>query len=1025
MVTVVDDVPAVSINPVAEASVTAEVLEDGLSTTLGDVGDKSEGYREGGESLTSDEVSGGTNLTSLFTAAYAPIGADEDGTPAIPTITTGLSLNTAGLDTLYSKGQLVTYNVVQGATADTLTASTGNGTVFTLVVDHAGTWSFDLDDQLDHVDDGTDTENTALITSADGSTSVSGIDFSSILIGTATGADFDGDEATATIGVDAGSFVVTVVDDVPFLAVGGEGAKIGLVHEDALGRLTNNPLNNPDTDLSTGIPEFMTMTDSVTLQLASMVSTAPGADEPAAPVVYSIVNPYNAPSGLTSKDQAVTYQLSETESNTLLAVAEDGRIVFTFSVDEDSGQATFNLNDQLDHLGRGDGEILAIQNLGRYVQASVTDADGDTATATFAGRIEIQVQNDVPTTAADDASLVNVAGGSTTESFNNLPGADELIAKITFNLTEGSLVMSDVGQMTSGGTGLVWHIDPATGNLQAVKPGAPSAPVFTVTANKDMGGEYTGDYTVNITGPIDNGSQTVSYALTKVSSGNTPTIEIMGSSPQGTIYIYGQAVEPTNGTVNVSDQGIGVDNNKMGTGEELSFEFYADQARSTPLALTSLGFSVDFLADNEKMFVSLFSDGAQIGDPIELTGATGAGDNANDDSFLEVSAEDAGLTAGTTFDEVHFLPGLVKDDYRLLFTTLVVTTVPLDQQIVIPYTVTDADGDTASDAFNVSFQNTDPTSTNIQGSDNDTTVDGLARVSMLSTAALVPGEQIEGDNTGGEDWSADEAPPADDGEGDGTGLVVTAGEDEVNASGTPEAADDTGLEPVAGLSDAAATDGEDSDPVPAAVPEGTDADDQSAVVADTSDQPPTVEDTDQPADGAPDVVADADQPEDSTEGETGDADQPAAPDAGVQAVAGVDAATGETGEVAGTTDSGLGDDAPPAEVAAGEAPESETQGGLGESEAGATDLLTAEVTGSPEELPSTDATDAADQATETADSGDPEGAVTEDIPDELFADAGVEEEVSTDSFDTEADTGGADSGPDMDTLIDPGGSQIG
>ena len=105
------------------------------------------------------------------------------------------------------------------------------------------------------------------------------------------------------------------------------------------------------------------------------------------------------------------------------------------------------------------------------------------------------------------------------------------------------------------------------------------------------------------------------------------------------------------------------------------------------------------------MFVSLFSDGAQIGVPIELTGATNAGDNANDDSFLEVSAEDAGLTAGTTFDEVHFLPGLGKDDYRLLFTTLVVTTDPLDQQIVIPYTVTDADGDTDSDAFTVSFLN--------------------------------------------------------------------------------------------------------------------------------------------------------------------------------------------------------------------------------------------------------------------------------------------------------------------------------
>ena len=257
--------------------------------------------------------------------------------------------------------------------------------------------------------------------------------------------------------------------------------------------------------------------------------------------------------------------------------------------------------------------------------------------------------------------------------------------------------------------------------------------------------------------------------------------------------------------------------------------------------------------------------------------------------------------------------------------------------------------------------------------------------------------------------------------------MVTPGEEETGSSDTPDSADEAGPEPVADLSDAAATDSQDSGPVAAPVPDGTDVADQSAAVADTgtdtSDQPAAAEETDQPTDGAPDAVADADQPVDSTEGVAGDTDQPTAPDAGVQAVAGVDAATGETGEVAGTTDSGLGDDAPPAEVAAGEAPESETQGGLGESEAGATDLLTAEVTGSPEELPSTDATDAADQPTETADSGEPEGAVTEDPTDALFPDAGGEDEVPTDPSEADLDTGGLDGGLDIDTLVDPGSGQ--
>ena len=48
----------------------------------------------------------------------------------------------------------------------TLTATAGGRTVFTLVVNADGSWTFDLDDQLDHVDDGANDENFALLTSA-------------------------------------------------------------------------------------------------------------------------------------------------------------------------------------------------------------------------------------------------------------------------------------------------------------------------------------------------------------------------------------------------------------------------------------------------------------------------------------------------------------------------------------------------------------------------------------------------------------------------------------------------------------------------------------------------------------------------------------------------------------------------------------------------------------------------------------------------------------------------------------------
>ena len=84
----------------------------------------------------------------------------------------------------------------------------GDRVVFTLTVNTDGSWNFDLDDQLDHVDDVGNGENFDLRTAADGSTFVASIDFSSVIQVT----DYDGD----TVGVlNAGDFTIAVQDDIP------------------------------------------------------------------------------------------------------------------------------------------------------------------------------------------------------------------------------------------------------------------------------------------------------------------------------------------------------------------------------------------------------------------------------------------------------------------------------------------------------------------------------------------------------------------------------------------------------------------------------------------------------------------------------------------------------------------------------------------------------------------------------------------------------------------------------------------
>ena len=117
---------------------------------------------------------------------------------------TSLSLANSTLPTLFSKGEAVTYSLT--GTTDTLTATAGGRTVFTLKVNADGSWTFDLDDQLDHVDNGANDENLRCAL-RERLVGVASIDFSSIVVAT----DPDGDEIT----LNAGSFTIAVQDDIP------------------------------------------------------------------------------------------------------------------------------------------------------------------------------------------------------------------------------------------------------------------------------------------------------------------------------------------------------------------------------------------------------------------------------------------------------------------------------------------------------------------------------------------------------------------------------------------------------------------------------------------------------------------------------------------------------------------------------------------------------------------------------------------------------------------------------------------
>ena len=178
---------------------------------------------------------------------------------------------TSTLPTLFSQGVAVTYSL--NGTTDTLTATAGGRTVFTLVVNADGSWTFDLDDQLDHVDNGMNDENLLLRTSLNDLVGVPSIDFSSIVVAT----DRDGDEIT----LNAGSFTIAVQDDIPVQnAVTVAASVAGRWHQRRGGRAACGGSGN---DLSTGNKEggetnAADETSGLAGSLSGLVTV--GADEP-------------------------------------------------------------------------------------------------------------------------------------------------------------------------------------------------------------------------------------------------------------------------------------------------------------------------------------------------------------------------------------------------------------------------------------------------------------------------------------------------------------------------------------------------------------------------------------------------------------------------------------------------------------------------------------------------------------------------------------------------------------------------
>ena len=446
-VRVVDDVPELARDEDNNlVTVNGLVHEDALDNDFSTGNGESDADPQQTVSAGGGASGSGGSLSSLFRE-----GADRPVVHSITKDTDKLSDASIGLK---SKGEEVTYAVedlrdsYDSVIGQRLTGYVDNSddgydgkpsdesedrVVFTLEVEaSSGDWSFELNDQLDH-EAGSGDSGVTLV-NGNGA-----LDFTGLIEVTDHDADTVnlGDLAASSVGAgeEAPSlFTVTVENDVPYLkpaSEGGIGSISGIVQEDAL---EDDGTGNPD--LSQGNPDSgsdaKTITGSTNNDNSLSLLISAGADEEIR--AYGVISDVGAIGaalgGVTSKGKGLVYT---SDGQTVTAYADEDnsgdvstgdREVFTLTVNSTTGDWSFELNDQLDHVdGAGDdGTLLKnngsntdpISSLNFSEVITVTDYDNDTVTlyeATGKDTVfTVTVENDVPVAVNDSGYSVGEGG---------------------------------------------------------------------------------------------------------------------------------------------------------------------------------------------------------------------------------------------------------------------------------------------------------------------------------------------------------------------------------------------------------------------------------------------------------------------------------------------------------------------------------------------------------------------------------------------------------------------------------------
>ncbi len=314
---------------------------------------------------------------------------------------------------------------------------------------------------------------------------------------------------------------------------------------------------------------------------------------------------------------------------------------------------------------------------------TVTGVSGATSAA---ADLQIRIMDDAPVAAVTPGHFQN----STDTVLNGtlaIIGADRNGADVNFTS------ITPPAGLSSGGVALVYTTSP-DGSTITANAGVGGPVVFTMHANAD------GTYVFTQSGLLDLSVLQTDLQSSVGAGGPQPAYYFNTNGVFTSVESAGDWAVKITGSddINPSQQGMGVHNNHLSTGEFMTFEFDDEHASSVGGSVGNLTYiakiGVEDLGVGETLIYTAFYVGGGSSGPVTILST----DLAPDGTF-QIAAPLGGF-----LDYVTLIPG-ANTDVRITSFTAFTLDDSITKDITFGYTAIDGDGDSVSGSVIITAQN--------------------------------------------------------------------------------------------------------------------------------------------------------------------------------------------------------------------------------------------------------------------------------------------------------------------------------